>query len=209
MIEIEKRVLINKSKLNEIHNNILKEGTLKSELKRFTIVKVDNKNFIPNKDSLLDIKIRTTKDESLFTIKSGNWHSDSSRIENEIHINHDEITNLVSMLISLGYKYFVVMYVTRRKYTHKGLTITLDSYHHMDECLMEVEILADENSDKVLAENKINDFISSFNFSPMTSSETIGFITKINMIKETQIDFEKLDIKDWESKWKQFILCNI
>lgn len=139
----------------------------------------------------------------MFTIKSGNWHADSSRVENEIHINPDEIAELVSMLISLGYKYFVMMYVTRRKYIYNDLTITLDSYHHIDECLMEVEILADENSDKTLAGNKIDEFISNFNSSTMSSSDTIDFITKINMINETHIDFEQVTVKDYyENRFK-------
>ncbi len=209
MLEVEKRVLIKKSDLPALILSLHQEGKQIIEFKRFTMVKIDNSDFIPKKDSPIDIKIRTSKTESLFTVKVGNWHADTARKENEIHFDKNEIGELISMLVSLGYKYFVAMYVNRMKFELNDMTITIDNYHHLEDCLVEVEILIEALGNKDYAEIKIQEYLEKYNLKPLGSQDTINFITKINMVKQTQIDFEKVSIQEWESKWEKFIRCEV
>lgn len=69
MIEVEKRVLLNKKDLKKFLGKLTISGEKVKEFKRFTMVKIANSDFTPNKDNLIDLKIRTTKESSLFTIK--------------------------------------------------------------------------------------------------------------------------------------------
>ncbi len=209
MIEVEKRALISNAKNDELLIYLNSNSKKLSEVKRYTLVKVQNSDFTSDPNNDLDIKIRTTKNESLFTVKKGNWHDSSGRKENEIHFQNDEISEIVNMLTSLGFNYFVSMYVTRKKYELNGLIITIDSYHHMDEILVEVEKTVDEKSSTTIAEKDIEDFFLAQNLKVLNSEDTISFINKINQIEETQVDFTKLSVDQWFSQWKEFISCNI
>ena len=113
------------------------------------------------------------------------------------------------MLVSLGYKYFVAMYVNRMKFELDDMIITIDNYHHLEDCLVEVEILIEAITNKDYTEAKIQEYFEKHKLKSLSSQDTINFITKINMVKETQINFEKITISEWENRWKDFIQCNI
>lgn len=209
MIEVEKRALVDKSRYKDILKQFAKKGSFMSKVKRFTLVQVDNSDFTADSSSLTDIKVRTTKDNALFTVKHGNWHDSSGRKENEINFNVEEINELVEMLISLGFSYFVAIYVTREKYTMNDLVITIDQYHHMDDTLIEIEKTVSNESEEAEAEKEIKNLLELFTLTPMSSEDTIEFVEKINKIEETQVDFTNTTVPEWFNKWKDFILCNI
>lgn len=209
MIEIEKRALLSQDNYNNIRGFLEDKAKKISEQKRFTLVKVSNKDFTPDPNNEIDIKIRTTTKESLFTVKKGNWHNSSGRKENEIHFKVEEIEELIEMLTSLGYLYFVAMYVTRLKYEYNGLIITIDKYFHMSDILLEIEKAVESPDEEAKATTDINDFLSEMNLNAMDSEKTIKFIESINLIEETRVDFSKVQVKDWVENWKNFISCNI
>ncbi len=209
MIEVEKRALISDQIYNELCSNLNEKALKIDEVNRFTIVKVENANFKADPDNLTDIKIRTTKNHSLFTIKHGNWHNSSGRKENEIHFNKEEIGELIEMLRSLGFNYFVAMYVTRLKYKLDKLVITIDKYHHMKDILVEVEMIVKKEEEVAGAELEITQFMKKYDLNILDSKGTIDFIGKLNQIEETRIDFSKTAVLDWVAKWKDFINCDI
>lgn len=207
MFEVEKRSLVTKSKLKLIKKFLETNGKLVKEVKRFNFIKVENKNFISDPNSLIDIKIRTTSGGGKFALKYGNWHKSASREEYEFKFEVEEITQIVNILKILSFKYFITTYVLRSEYKYKNLTITLDNYYSLNSALLEAEIVV-KNKNKIKnAELEILTFFKSKELKTLDSSETINFINKLNSIKKFQVDFEKISVENWHKRWKKFIYC--
>lgn len=113
------------------------------------------------------------------------------------------------MMNSLDFHYYVITYVTRQQFHYEGFTITIDDYYHMDECMAEIETLVNDQSEVTDAENRIDEFLSKNQLKSLDSEGTVNFISKMNLIKETQIDFTKISVEDWFKRWEEFINCNI
>lgn len=205
MLEVEKRVLLSSQQLKKLKSFLSSKAERVNQFKRFTMINIKNSDFTPSPDSTIDLKVRVMGGKGLFTVKTGNWHSDASRKESEVTFDPTQIKELLQILVSLGLVYFVVTYVLRSKYNHKGLIITLDEYYGLDASLLEVEKLAKSKREAGIAEKEIKSFLKEHNFKSLESKETIAFIAKMNVIKKLQVNFTKTTVDSWFTKWKLFI----
>ncbi len=209
MIEVEKRVLLSKNEAESFVKKLNLSKYKVKEFKRFTMIYIDYADFTPNPDNPIDLRVRTTKDSAKLTVKYGSWHSDSGRQEYEVEFTKESIKELFSILLILGFKYFVITYITRKEYHFEDFVITIDEYHHNKECLMEVELLAKDEDEAKIFEQKIFAFLNKYNLKYLEKDEMINFVQKLNDIKDTRVDLTKTKIDDWYEKWKDFIYCKI
>ena len=80
-----------KSKLNSIY-------AYKSSVKRSVLVKVDNADFSPSPDSLVDVKIKLIDGDSLLSVKHGSWHGDTAREEYEVNFDRSDLSVTVQVV---------------------------------------------------------------------------------------------------------------
>jgi CYTH domain-containing protein len=207
MIEIEKRILIDKEKYDEMLTFLTKNGKLKQTFKRFTMVSNTNPDFIPETKGKEDLRVRTTGETGKLTMKYGDWHADAAREEYEVGFKTDEIKELLNILRIQQYLYYIITYIQRFHYTYDGYEITLDKYYSSDIALMEVEISVNEQQKVQAAEKRIDEFLAKYDLTPLDSEGMIKFITGVNNVKSNQIDFAKISIDAWYDEWKDFIYC--
>lgn len=166
-----------------------------------------NKNFKATKDAKVDIKLRTTREGGKFALKYGNWHKAIARKEFEIDFDPKQLPELLNMLLVLGYKYYLMIYIQRSEYSLKGMTVTLDKYLSTQKTLMEVEIVAKNKKDLKVHGKKIENFLSTFSLSALDSKGTINWINYLNNLKKWRVDFSKNTPETWFKKWKDYVYC--
>ena len=207
MIEIEKRILLNKDAYQKLNQFFLEHSRLEKNFKRFTMVQIGRSDFKADPDKLLDLRVRTTGEEGTLTAKYGNWHADSAREEYEVHFQTDEIQSLFHILILQKYLYFIMSYIERSQYKYEDFVITIDKYFSMDAYLMEIELSVTDASEVSTAENKIDTFLQTYHLDVLNSDSTKNFIQKMNDVEALQVDFTKISVETWFEKWKESIYC--
>src|SRR5712692_4320724 len=123
MIEIEKRVLLAKNDLTRVRTFLDRNASKQDSFKRFTLVNVPNSDFTQDPENAIDLKIRTSGEEALLTLKKGNWHKDTAREEYEVRFETSQIAELLNILVALGKRFFVAIYVFRSKYRYRDFII--------------------------------------------------------------------------------------
>ncbi len=207
MIEVEKRILLSDDKLDEMKKLFDSKGELIKDFKRFTILKISQPDYVPNLEDKLDIRVRTTKDKAVLTIKKGDWDDSSPREEVEIKFNVDEIKDMIRMLNMLGLNFFLMTYVHRSVYKYQEFEIVLDEYLSSDENIMEVELMAKDEKDAAEADKKVTDFVLNMGLEILDSKGLVGFLTNLNANKGFQLDLTKNTIDKWYEEYKPYILC--
>lgn len=205
MIEIEKRSIIDRTQFNQINSFLETQGTFVSRNKIFTMVYEPSDFFIPQTDMEVALRIRVLNDKLWLTLKKGSWHQEASRIENELALSKDQIKSLVSILYEIGFKTFVVNYKERTTYSYNGFTVVLDRHYSLNVLIIEVEIIETDASLIKKIENKIEDFFSFLKIKPMGSDDTIKFVTRLNSVKDFQVNLSNVQISDWYTKWEKYI----
>ena len=207
MIEIEKRGILTFTKYKEIKNILDKEARFNKEFKRFSLISVANPDFTPGIDKEIDIRLRTTGSKGMFTVKSGNWHKDASRGEYEVEFNTTDIGNLVNILILQDHLQFIMTYIHRLEYKLEDFTVTIDKYFSMDAYIFEAELSADEKVDLHEKEDEVAKLFDKYKLIPMSSDDTIKFITEVNNVKGMRVDFSKTNVDVWIKKYTDLIYC--
>lgn len=210
MFEVEKRVFLDKNIYENLKKEFSEKGQLLKNFKRFTLVSVGRKDFIPSKEDPVDIRIRSTGKDSELTLKYGNWFQDSAREEYELKFTTDQFSTILSMLKILGYKYFMATYIERFKYSVDEMIITLDQYFtSTKKTLMEVEIEVPAKEEVPIAEKKIDEFIVINNLKAIDGEEFLEFVNEMNRNKSTQIDLDDKSVDEVINEWKDFIECKV
>ena len=211
MIEIEKRSLINKSDYDRLINFFQKEGKETQNFKRYTLIRIERADFVPDESAVFDFRLRSDGKIGLMTVKSGSWHSGEARKEYEVHFPLDEFKDALGMLIETGTPYFVSVYIERKEFTYNGYTVSMDRYFFNDDYIIDFEkLVTDNEKDKVIEEeNKIVELMEELKLEVIKSGEMIDFIKRLNMIKKSQHDFSKIDIDLWYKDWEKYVYCQV
>ncbi|MGH3938419.1 MAG: hypothetical protein ACRDTG_07245 [Pseudonocardiaceae bacterium] len=168
----------------------------KKVVNRTIVVKVDNEDFSPNPEALVDVKIKLIDDQLLLSVKCGSWHGDMVRHEYEVNFYRSDLGNLLTILKIFGHSRFIILEATRTIWTTNILIITLDEYYEIGKALFEVELEDFETG----AEEAINQVFASLGLTPMNSERTIDFIGSLNSAKEIQVDLDRLEPVDLARK---------
>lgn len=137
--------------------------TRKSVVNRTVVVKVDNDDFSPNPDVLIDIKAKLIGDQTLLSVKYGSWHGDTARSEHEVRFRREDLGDMFEILKLLGHTKFIVLTTVRTIWVSIGAVITLDEYSKIGRALFEVELEDNTSSDEQL----IDDVFRSLGIAPM------------------------------------------
>ena len=73
---------------------------------------------------------------------------------------------------------------------------------------MEVEILAKDRSNIKELEKDIDQFLDEQKLKSLDSRGMIDYIQRLNDIKKMRVDFTKIKVEDWFTKWKDWVDCN-
>jgi adenylate cyclase class IV len=160
----------------------------KAVINRTVLVKVDNDDYSPNPDSLVDIKAKLIDDQAALSVKTGSWHGDSTREEYEVNVHRADFGNLLTILRLLGYRRFILLVTTRTIWTGNGVIITLDEYLKLDKALFEVELEDADTGD----EDAIDEVFASLGQEPFNSAQTIAFIASLNRAEEARVDLDRI-----------------
>lgn len=190
MKEIEKRRGFSILESQQLKNKVNCKFPSCRHFKRTILVKVEGEDFSPDPGTLIDIKIKLLDLESVWSIKHGSWHGDTTREEYEIYFNRQDLSNIISALSLLSYKKFILLSTLRTSWQMGPLTYTLDEYTDISKALFEVEVSEPAN------EEDLNQAFSELEISPMDSDETIDFIRSINQHKDIQIDLNRISPKE-------------
>lgn len=211
MIEIEKRAFLKKPDYQRLKKFFDREGEFIKSFKRFTILQINRADFIPDVGARTDMRVRIDDGKrAKLTVKSGNWHNNESRQEFEVHFDPKEVKDAVGIIHALGNNYFIVVYFERSMYAYKDYEVTLDKYYFNDDYVLEIEAESSDNQTEIAKEEaKITDLLKQLKVKPPTETEIVEFISKLNFIKECQVDFTKTSIDEWYEKWEDFIFCRI
>lgn len=160
----------------------------KSVANRTVVVKVDNDDFSPNPDALIDIKTKLIGDQTVLSVKYGSWHGDTARNEHEVKFRREDLGDMFNILKLFGHTKFIVLTTVRTTWVSIGVVITLDEYSKIGQALFEVELEDDTSSEEKL----IDDVFRSLGIAPMNSEQTVEFIGALNQIKEIQVDLDRI-----------------
>jgi adenylate cyclase class IV len=188
MQEIEKRAGLTPEAVSQLKPAIDDRYSRKSVVNRTVVVKVDNDDFSPNSDALVDIKTKLIGDQTLLSVKYGSWHGDTARREHEVRFHREDLGDLFSILELFGHTRFVVLATVRTTWISGGVVITLDEYSKADQALFEVELEDCDATDERL----IDDVFTSLGIQPMNSEQTVKFISGLNRAKEIQVDLDAI-----------------
>lgn len=155
---------------------------------RTVVVKVDNDDFSPDPDALVDIKTKLIGDQTLLSVKYGSWHGDTARQEYEVRFRREDLGNVLAILNLFGYAKFIVLATVRTTWVSDGVVITLDEYNTIGRALFEVE-LKDSNRDD---DHLIDGVFACLGVEPMNSEQTVRFVSGLNMAKEIQADLDRI-----------------
>lgn len=188
MQEIEKRAGLTLNTAWRLKSTIDDRYTRKSIVNRTVVVKVDNDNFSPNPDALIDIKAKLIGDQTLLSVKYGSWHEDTARSEHEVRFRREDLGAMLNILKLFGHTKFIVLTTVRTTWVSHGVVITLDEYSEIGQALFEVELEDNTSSDEQL----IDDVFGSLGIASMNSEQTVDFIGGLNRAKEIQIDLDRI-----------------
>jgi adenylate cyclase class IV len=193
MKETEKRAGMTLSAAIALKPAIHGRYTYKSTARRAVVVKVDNDDFSPNPDAMVDIKTKLIGDQTVLSVKHGSWHGDSARQEHEVNFRRADLGAVFAIMKLLGYAKFIVLETVRTTWVGNGVIITLDEYGKVGKALFEVE-LEDSSTEN---ESLIDEVFAVLGLSPMNSAETIQFISELNDWKEIQVDLDQIEAHDF------------
>lgn len=162
--------------------------TRKSVVNRTIVVKVDNDDFSPDPDALIDIKAKLIGDQTLLSVKYGSWHGDTARSEHEVRFQREDLSGMIDILRLFGHTKFVVLTTVRTTWVSAGVVITLDEYSKIGKALFEVEL----EGDSFGGEQLIDGVFRSLGVAPMNSGQTVEFIGELNQAKEIQVDLDRM-----------------
>jgi adenylate cyclase class IV len=189
MMETEKRTGLTLDRATTLKVNLDSKYTRKSVVNRTVSVKVDNDDFSPNPDALVDIKTKLIGESTLLSVKYGSWHSDTAREEYEVDFRREDLGAMFAVLKLLGYSKFITLTTVRTTWIAAGVVITLDEYHQIGQALFEVELEAADSVD----EHLIDDVFVAVGLVPMNSEQTVEFIASLNTAKEIQVSFDDVE----------------
>ncbi len=188
MQEIEKRAGLTLEAASRLKPTIDDRYSRKSVVNRTVVVKVDNDDFSPNPDALIDIKTKLIGDQTLLSVKHGSWHGDTARQEHEVRFHREDLGDLFAILELFGHTRFIVLATVRTTWISSGVVITLDEYSKIGQALFEVELEDSSTTDEGL----INDVFASLGVLPMNSEQTVKFVSGLNRAKEIQVDLDAI-----------------
>lgn len=188
MQEIEKRTGLTLEAASRLKPTIDDRYSRKSVVNRTVVVKVDNDDFSPNSDALVDIKTKLIGDQTLLSVKYGSWHGDTARQEHEVRFHREDLGDIFAILKLFGHTRFIVLATVRTTWISSGVVITLDEYSKIGQALFEVELEDSSTTD----EHLIDDIFTSLGVEPMNSEQTVNFIGGLNRAKEIQVDLDAI-----------------
>ena len=187
MKEAEKRTGLDLDAALALKTRIEGRYERKGVVNRTVVVKVENEDFSPSPDTMLDIKIKLIGDQTLLSVKYGNWHTDTTRREYEVNIDRGDLGSLFAILKLLGYPRFIVLSTVRTTWSGDGVVVTLDEYPKLGKALFEVELEDAEQNEAV-----IDAVFGSLDVDSMDSQQTVDFIGSLNQAKEAQVDLDQV-----------------
>lgn len=188
MQETEKRTGLTLEAALRLKVTIDDQYPRKSVVNRTVVVKVDNDDFSPNPDALVDIKAKLIGDQTLLSVKYGSWHGDTVRSEHEVRFRREDLGQMINIFKLFGHTKYIVLATVRTTWVSAGVVITLDEYSKIGQALFEVELEDNTPTDELL----IDDVFASLGIAPMDSARTVEFIGTINRAKEIQVDLDRL-----------------
>lgn len=189
MQEVEKRAGLTIEAARQVKLAADERYTRKKVVNRTVVVKVDNEDFSPNPEALVDIKTKLIDDQALLSVKCGSWHGDTARHEYEVNFRPGDLGNLLAILKLFGHSRFIILTTTRTIWTTSSVIITLDEYDKIGKALFEVELEDFETG----AEEAIDEIFFSLGLTAMDSEGTISFIGGLNSAKEIQVDLDECE----------------
>lgn len=181
MIETEKRLGLGSLEAADLKEKIIDTFTFSQQIPRTILVKTGD-GFVPDRDSLVDIKVKLIGNDSILSVKHGSWHGDTVRREYETRFDRADLSNVLGSLLTLSYSKFILLSTLRTIWQADNCTITLDEYTNVDKALFEVEV-SESGSEK-----DVDDIFNDLGVMPMDSPATIAFIEEVNRSKDVQID---------------------
>jgi hypothetical protein len=118
--ETEKRTGLTLDAALRLKATIDDRYTRKSVINRTVLVKVDNNDFSPDPEALLDIKTKLIGDRTLLSVKYGSWHGDTARSEHEVRFRHDDLGNMIKIKL-FGHMKWIVLTTVRTTWCRLGL----------------------------------------------------------------------------------------
>lgn len=191
MKETEKRLGLQSQNVAALKKKVDDVYTLSRVVRRSLLIKT-GKDFVADPKTLVDIKIKLIEDESLFSVKHGVWHADTTRQEYETRFERSDLASLLASLRILTYDKFILLSTRRSIWETDGFIVTLDEYTNAGgKALFEVETTRDLKD-----EADIDKLFASLGVLPMDSAATIAFISEVNQSDGVQIDLRKKSPED-------------
>jgi len=189
MKETEKRTGLSQDEARRLKSRLDRQYERISVVPRTVVVKVDNDDFSPNPDALVDIKTKLVGSETLLSVKYGSWHGNTARQEHEVQFRRADLDSLLAILKLFGYSKFIVLSTVRTTWAAPGVSITLDEYQQLGKALFEVEL-----TEKVQDEALIDHTFTALDIQSMDSEQTIDFISSLNQAREIQVDLDNIEV---------------
>jgi adenylate cyclase class IV len=207
MIEVEKKALINNNTWEKIISDNKEDIRIFAEAKKLILIKSDDSTFQLNKKPKIDLKLRTSKNDALMTIKTGTWQLNSPRKEFEFHFDKKEISSILEIFKLFGYKYYFMMYINKEKYLLKDLIITIEKYKNADQLIISIEVLVDFEHEISEGMKRVSDFLKEYGIAEKSQEEVTYYTNQLISSENNQINFEKVEVADWEKDSLKLISC--
>jgi hypothetical protein len=184
MKEIEKRLGLGAAEAMTLKEKIASTLPLVERVPRTILIKT-GEGFVPDPDSLVDIKVKLIGDQSILSVKHGSWHGDAERREYETRFQRSDLPQLLGSLSILPLHNFILLSSLRSVWQSNDCMLTLDEYTNTDKALFEAEALGTGG------EASVDQVFSDFGIAPMDSPATITFIEGVNQSRDVQINFHE------------------
>lgn len=193
MREVEKRLGLSELEAASLKSKIDTAYNLEKCIHRTILIKT-GEGFVPDPDSLVDIKIKLIDNDTVLSVKHGSWHGDVAREEHDTRFHRGDLAQIIASLAVFSYDHFILLSTRRSVWKADSATITLDQYANAGKrALFEVEAdgnLGDES------EGRIDRIFTQLGIVPMDSSATIAFINEINTSKDVRINLREQSPED-------------
>lgn len=205
--EVERRALVDDSRLPKIIGYLDANGKEVKRHKRFSICYVKNQDITADPDNPIDLRVRITNGRAELSLKYGDWHSASAREEYGLPFDIANIETLLKMNFRIGFKWGILAYTERRDFVVNDLLVSIDDHADYPRTLIEIEKVCDAKNDIPLAESEIGKLFETLGLKILDSVALRKVYEEVNAREKWRFDFTKEDIGDFVKDWEEYIKC--
>lgn len=188
MKEVEKRLGLNEAEAVNLKTKIAAAYVLEKCIRRTILIKT-GEGFVPDPNSLVDIKIKLIDSDTVLSVKRGSWHGDIAREEHDTRFHRGDLAQLIASLFLFSYDHFILLSTLRSVWKTEGATVTLDQYANAGKrALFEVEADGGSTSE---SKKYIDQIFAQLDVTPMDSPATIAFINEINTSEDVRVNLNE------------------